>query len=85
MLKLITVTGSIVMLLAGCQSGTTPQIDEDFGDSVRANIAVQTLNPDAGGPDGSASISGVQAEQAVERMRNRTNQAQDATLIQDVN
>jgi len=85
MLKRISVIGSIVMLLAGCQSGMDPQIDEDFGNSVRANIAVQTLNPDAGGPDDSASINGLQADQAVQRMRNRTNQAQDATLIQDVN
>lgn len=85
MLKHIAIIGSIVMLLAGCESGTSPKIDEDFGNSVRANIAVQTLNPDAGGPDDSGSISGFQADQAVQRMRNRTNQAQDATLIQDVN
>ena len=85
MLKHISVLGSIVMLLAGCQSGMDPQIDEEFGNSVRANIAVQTLNPDAGGPDDSASLNGLQAEQAVQRMRNRTNEAQNQTLIQDVN
>jgi len=85
MLKHFSVMGSIVMLLAGCQSGMDPRIDEDFGNSVRANVAVQTLNPDAGGPDDSGSLNGLQVDQAVQRMRNRTNQAQDATLIQDVN
>jgi hypothetical protein len=85
MLRHISVTGLIVMLLAACQSGTEPQIDEDFGNAVRANVAVQTLNPDAGGPDDSASVSGLQAERAVEQMRSRTNQAQDTTLIQGIN
>lgn len=84
-MKHIAIMGSVLMLLVGCESGTTPHIDEDFGNSVRANIAVQTLNPDAGGPDDSATINGLQADQAVDRMRNRNNQAQDATLIQDVN
>ena len=75
----------IAVLLAACQSGTDQYIDEDFGNSVRSNVALQTLNPEAGGADDSASISGTQANQAVQRMRTRSNQAQDATLIQDVN
>ena len=84
MVKYISVLGSIVMLLAGCQSGTPPNIDDDFGNAVRQNSALQTLNPDAGGPDDSASLDGPGTAQALDRMRTRSNQAQTGTLIQDV-
>ena len=85
MLKQLTLTGSIVMLLAGCQSGIEDaHLSDDFGNSVRQNVAIQTLNPDAGGPDDSASLDGQRVDRAVERMRQRSNQAQSSSLIQDV-
>ena len=52
--------------------------------SVRQNVAVQTLNPDAGGPDLSGSIDGLQAERAVENMRNRSPDAETNSLLQGV-
>ena len=82
MLKQIFLAGLMTMLLAACHSGTTPHIDEEFGNAVRQNVAVQTLNPDAGGPDESDSLDGPRAAQAVQRMRNRSNQAQSGGLIQ---
>lgn len=84
MLKNIFLAGLMAMLLAACQSGTTPTIDDDLGNSVRQNIAVQTLNPDAGGPDESDSLDGPRAAQAVQRMRNRSNQAQSGGLVQAI-
>ncbi len=84
MLKYVLFTGLTIVLLAGCRSEMSPHLDDDFGDAVRHNVAVQTLNPDAGGPDGSASLDGPRVDQAVDRMRNRSNQAQNASLVQDV-
>jgi len=34
------------MLLYGC--GATPRFDKQFGSAVRANVAAQTFDPDAG-------------------------------------
>ena len=82
MLKENMLIGSMVLLLAGCQSGSELNIDDEFGNSVRQNAAVQTLNPDAGGPDESASIDGPGAAQAIDRMRNRSNQAQSGSITQ---
>ncbi|MCB1670996.1 MAG: hypothetical protein R3F41_11450 [Gammaproteobacteria bacterium] len=84
MFKQLVASASIFTLLAACQSGTEPNINEDFGNAVRQNVAIQTLNPDAGGSDDSASLDGPRAEQAVDRMRNRSNQVQNASLIQGV-
>lgn len=76
---------AIVMLvgvLPACTS-PTPTIDEDFGAAVRHNIAVQTINPDAGGPDASDSIDGQQAQRALESYRQPQEPAGDGqeTLI----
>ncbi len=61
-----------IVIIAGLLSACTvpaPTIDEDFGAAVRHNIAVQTINPDAGGKDASDSIDGRRAQQAIERYR----------------
>jgi len=85
MLKKCAMGASLCVLLAGCQSGTEPTIDEDFGNAVRQNIAVQTLNPDAGGPDGSTSLDGQRVDQSVERMRTRSNQVNSRQSLINVN
>jgi type IV pilus biogenesis protein CpaD/CtpE len=71
-------------MLSGCQNVVQEHLSDDFGNAVRANIAVQTLNPDAGGPDDSASLDGQRVEQAVQRMRSRSNEVQNTSLIQGV-
>ena len=70
--------------VAGCESREAMNINQNFGDAVRSNIAVQTMNPMATGQDLSASTSGLQAEQTVQRLLSRDNQAQSNTLLQDV-
>jgi hypothetical protein len=47
-------------------------LSEDFGSAVRHNIAVQTINPDAGGPDASETLDGQSVERAIENMRERS-------------
>ena len=51
------------LLLAGCAS-STPQWDRSFGHAVRANLAAQTIDPQAGraagvaeGMDGKAALN----------------------------
>lgn len=61
----------IVGVLPAC-AVPAPTVDEDFGAAVRHNIAVQTTNPDAGGPDASGSIDGQKAVQALESYRQPT-------------
>ncbi len=83
LLNIALITG-VAVLLASCRSEMPPHLNDDFGNAVRANVALQTLNPDAGGVDKSDSIDGPRAEQAAERMRNRSNQATNNSLIQGV-
>lgn len=71
-------------VLTGCETGRELTIDPDFGNSVRQNVAVQTLNPDAGGPDGSIGIDGQRAGDAVESMRERDIEIENQSLIQSV-
>ena len=74
----------LVVMLTACANDRLRTIDSDLGNAVRQNIAVQTVNPDAGGPDGSGSLDGQRAQQAVDRMRSRDPGVTDSNLIQDV-
>jgi type IV pilus biogenesis protein CpaD/CtpE len=62
---------ALVMIVGIMPACTAPgsTIDEDFGAAVRHNIAVQTLNPGAGGPDASDSSDGRRTQQALEAYR----------------
>jgi type IV pilus biogenesis protein CpaD/CtpE len=84
MLKQLLIPGSLALLLAACQSGAELQMDDEFGNSVRQNIAVQTLNPDAGGPDGSATLDGQRVQNAVDDLRTRDVGADTGSLTQDI-
>jgi type IV pilus biogenesis protein CpaD/CtpE len=57
------------MLLYGCD--TTPRFNEQFGTSVRANVAAQVLDPAAAAnTDPAAGIEGAAAAIAHERYQN---------------
>lgn len=62
---------AIVMIVGIMSACTAPSamIDKDFGAAVRHNIAVQTINPDAGGPDASDISDGRRTQQAIEAYR----------------
>ena len=75
---------TMLLLLASCANDHAPFINDEFGNSVRQNIALQTINPDAGGPDDSQILSGQQAQQAVEQMRESPQEAETGSLIQGV-
>ena len=49
----------LIVSLSACVSSGAPQpphLAENFGNAVRQNIAAQTINPDAAGPDESDRI-----------------------------
>lgn len=57
------------LLLTACVANT-PQWDQHFGESVRAAIALQTINPDAGkNTDPVAGIDGKAANETMGRYR----------------
>ncbi|MBL4820620.1 MAG: hypothetical protein JKY98_06480 [Gammaproteobacteria bacterium] len=84
MLKQVSCLGALVVILTGCVNDHEATINKDLGNAVRHNIALQTINPAAGGPDESQSLDGQRILESIDRMRNRTAEADDSTLIQDV-
>lgn len=75
---------SMVLFLTGCESQPAVHLSDEFGNAVRANMALQTLNPEAGGPDHSATLDGQRVDSAVERLRDRSNQVESSSLLQGV-
>jgi len=66
-MRMIAVTGLAAALLSACAQ-TTPRWDERFGESVRSNLAAQTINPAAGANRNPATgIDGKAARAAYER------------------
>ncbi|MGM0633444.1 MAG: hypothetical protein ACQETO_09760 [Pseudomonadota bacterium] len=59
----------------------TVNLSEDFGNAVRHNVAVQTINPDAGGADASESLDGQSIERAIEDMRERGTEVRSDELL----
>jgi hypothetical protein len=62
----------IIGTLTGCAAAPETRSSQGFGDAVRANIAAQVVVPDEelDGLPGPGALTGQQAEQALERLRN---------------
>jgi type IV pilus biogenesis protein CpaD/CtpE len=75
-----------LLILGGCAAHEPAKanLNESFGNAVRHNTALQTINPDAAGPDESDRIDGQTAEQALQEMRTRSNESQSGSLIINV-
>lgn len=75
-----------LMILGGCAAHepAKPNLNESFGNAVHHNTAMQTINPDAAGPDESDRIDGQTAERALQELRTRTNESQSDSLIINV-
>lgn len=81
-----TFIGIIVPLvfLSACAINEAPTIEKNLGEAVKHNIAVQTLNPNAGGEDDSTILDGQKAAQVIETYREPPEQVNDTRLIRDV-
>jgi len=75
-----------LMILGGCaaHAPARPNLDENFGNSVRQNTALQVINPDAYGPDESGSIDGQTGERALQELRTRSTESPSDSLIINV-
>jgi len=74
-----------LMLLGACaHEPAAPHLNENFGNAVRHNAALQIINPDATGPDESDRIDGQAGERALENLRTRTIETQSESLIINV-
>jgi hypothetical protein len=79
---MLKATGTIVLLFTfySCAPGAV-YIDEEFGNSVKHNIAVQTINPEGVEQDDSQLTDGQQAQQAIERYRQGPAEADIRSLL----
>lgn len=80
--KLLTVI-VVLGLLGGCVADR-PFDGADFGNSVKQNIALQTIKPDAEEADLSESIDGAKAEQALTRYREMNAEVDNESLVSGV-
>jgi hypothetical protein len=67
--KLMLLAGSVLAVMAGCSP-----VDPGFGEAVRYDQALQTIDPDPVYPEGSAQpgYHGEKAQKATERYRKGT-------------
>lgn len=82
MVKAITATLALV-LIGGC-AGSDATISEDFGNAVRQNIALQTINPQGVEADESAMMEGEMSERAIQTYREGPAEVEDESMVQDV-
>jgi hypothetical protein len=61
---------SVIFLVTLCACApTTPQLDKQFGDSVRQTRALQIMNPQAGGDAPVNGVDGAVARESIGRYR----------------
>ena len=84
--KLMPLTALAAILLAsGCVTTSKQSLKPDFGEAVRTNTAVQTLDPMAGQEEMPAnSLDGQKGELALDRYRTEEAEAETGRIVQDV-
>ena len=84
--QLLLITAAMALLIAGCAHTGQEPMQSDFGNSVKTNIARQTINPDAGTEQmAPATLDGQVAEKALKATRESSGEeASSETLLGDV-
>lgn len=83
MKSLFIIPAALALLMAGCTHEVSMQ--QDFGNSVRTNIASQTIDPDAGKVEAdAATLDGQKAEQALKSYRKASGKASTERIIKDM-
>ena len=79
---------ALAMSLAGCQTMSEPAeptLAPGFGNAVKANMAAQVVNPEAGKEEQPAPpLDGQKAERVIKDYRKETGEAPTGTLIENV-
>lgn len=74
-----------VLLASGCVTTSKQSMSPDFGNAVRNNTAVQTIDPMAGQEEMPANtLDGQKGELALERYRTEEAEAETDRIVQDV-
>lgn len=82
---LITVFITLSVSLAGCSQSHQQTINEEFGDSIKTNTAMQVINPDAGQEDmPPMALDGQKAETGLTEYRKDTGEAGKEDLVKDI-
>jgi hypothetical protein len=73
------------LALAGCHEYSEPKmtLSESFGDSVRHNIAVQTINPEGSQEFGTTGLEGHRAAVAIDAYQKATEKELEAVTTSD--
>ncbi|ATX81775.1 hypothetical protein Ga0123462_0906 [Mariprofundus ferrinatatus] len=84
--QLLVIPAAMALMIAGCSSHVGPEpMQSDFGNSVKTNIARQTINPDAGAEQmAPATLDGQKAEKAMKTYREGDGKASTDRLVQDM-
>ncbi|ATX79916.1 hypothetical protein Ga0123461_1502 [Mariprofundus aestuarium] len=83
--QLFLITAAMALLVAGCAHTGPEPMQSDFGNSVKTNIARQTINPDAGREQmPPATLDGQAAEKALQATRESAAEASTESLLDDV-
>ena len=84
--QLLVITAAMALLIAGCANTGSEPMQSDFGNSVKTNIAKQTINPDAGTEQmAPATLDGQVAEKALKATREAPGkEASSGTLIENM-
>jgi hypothetical protein len=81
----IAVSIMLSVFLAGCSQSHQVKMNDDFGNAVRTNTALQVINPEAGQEDmPPMALDGQTAEKAMERYHGVTGEAETERLVEDV-
>lgn len=84
-MAVLSATIVMVLVLSACAARPqTGNLDSEFGNAVRQNMAIQVINPNAAGADESHRIDGQSAERALEAQRTRSTEATIESAIINV-
>lgn len=79
----LLILAAIALMIGGCSHKMSMQ--DDFGDSVKTNIAKQTINPEAGKEQvAPATLDGQKAEQSLKTYRKDKGKASSERLVTDM-
>ena len=83
--QLILINTLLLVMLSGCQMESQTNLREGFGNSVKSNMAMHVIDPEAGKnepvvPD----LDGQKAEGVLERYRAESGEVDDERLLKDV-
>ena len=83
--QLILINMLLLVMLSGCQMKSQTNLREGFGNSVKSNVAMHVIDPEAGKEEPVVpDLDGQKAERALERYRTSTGEAEDERLLEDV-